>query len=139
LDFYLIYIIFKVTFFGRSIREYHASIAMLNSTDPFALIAAPICPIHFSVTFSFVIFVLTFVNVTTRPDKLTESTFSIIYIITFITIALWATTTPPFAFSMLHSPCEISYIYCPVCPRILTFTLWLSVDVFACVRVPIRE
>jgi len=139
LDFYFIHIIFKVAFLGRSIREYHAAIAMLNSTNPFALVAAPVCPVHFTVAFSFVIFIFAFVNVTTCPDELTESTFSIVYIITFITVALRTTTTAPLALSMLHSACEISNVDCSVRPGILTFTLWLSIDVLASVRISIRE
>jgi len=86
LYFYFVDVVFKIALFNVTIRENHATVTMLNASDPFALVTASVCPVHLAVTVAFIILVFTLVNVTTRPHKLPESTLSIIDIIAFVAV-----------------------------------------------------
>ena len=71
-------IIFKVTFFHSSIRKNHLSIPMLDSLNPLANIFTSIGPYHFSMPFSLIILILTFIDISWCPLKFTLTTLFVI-------------------------------------------------------------
>ena len=54
-------VVFEVALLFGAVGEYHLSIAVLDAFDPFALIAASICPLHFSVAVALILAVLPFI------------------------------------------------------------------------------
>jgi len=57
---------------------------MLNSPDPFTNIVAPISPLHFSMTISFIIFILPSINIARCPSENTLAIFFVSLILTLI-------------------------------------------------------
>lgn len=139
LYFHFVNIVFKIALFYVTIRENHATVTMLDTSNPFALVATSVCPVHLSVTVTFIILIFPFVNVTTSPHKLPKSALSIIYIVAFVAVRLGSSTTAPLSFSMLHSRVEIANVDCAVRPSILAFAVWFTVLVFTCVRISVDE
>lgn len=80
------YIVLKVSFFGRSIREDHPSNSVLDASDPLTLVHAAISPEHLSITMSLVIEVVTFVYVSTRPCVDSMATLLIMFVVTIVII-----------------------------------------------------
>ena len=129
-------VVFKITLFSGTIWKYHTAKAMLNSFNPVSLVMAAVCPVHFSVSVTLILFILSFVNVTADPCKFSNTFFHVIYVVTFINVRLRTTSTAPFTLSMLHPIFEITSINCTTAPSILTFTFWLTILVFSDIVIP---
>ena len=86
LNFHFVDVIFKVSFFEIAIREDHSPVTVLDAPNPFALVATSISPVHFTISVAFVVLIFALINVSTSPDELAKATFSVIKIVSFITI-----------------------------------------------------
>lgn len=132
------YIVRKLTFFDAAIRKNHFSLAILNSCLPFSSIGRTIDPIHFTETFSFIIFVITFINVSTFPSKNTISILFVLKIFSFICITQSRSSILfPFSFSMFETFLELTYICTTVSPLILALSIWFSIYIGTRVRITV--
>jgi len=132
-------IVLKVPFLLLAVWENHASVAMLDSSYPLTLITGAICPIHFTISISLVILVLSFESVATSPLELAKTAFLIVNVIAFVRVALGPARAAPLAFSMFHSVEKVTNICCATTPCVLSFLMWFSVNIFACVTVSIYK
>lgn len=110
LDLDFVDVIFKIAFLACSIWENHPTIAVLNASNPFALVATTISPIHLTVAIAFILFVLALVDVTRSPLELSISALPIIDIVALITIRLGSSTTSPFAFAVLETVFKVTNV-----------------------------
>ena len=133
LYFDFVYIVFKVTFLLRPIREYHFTVSMLDASDPFTLVTASICPVHLSIPVSFIVFIFSFVNITTSPLEYPVAVLFVSVVVTFVAVALRTSCTSPLTFSFFHSRFEISDIAGSIRPCVLAFSIWFPIDVFTCI------
>ena len=83
---YLINVVLKISFLLLAIREDHAAVTVLDSSNPLTLVAGPVCPVHLAVAITFVILVFAFISVPACPLKLTKAALLVIYVISFICI-----------------------------------------------------
>ena len=125
----LIDIIFEVSFFHCTIWERHLAIPMLNTSVPFTLIPAAICPPHLAIPMAIVFFVLTLVLVTTSPDEPSKAMLAVILILAVIDVARGALGAAPLAFSVFHASLEQTNIGSSVGPRILSLAFRLSIQI----------
>ena len=89
---------------------------------------------------SFIIFVASFIMISTFPGEHTHPILLIILVLTFIHVALLIIEPLlPFALAMLQTILELSDINAAVLPLVLALGLWLAHDVGACVAVAVRE
>lgn len=131
-------IILKVALFDSTIRELHFANPMLNTMLPFTLVAAAICPVHFTVAVPFVIFVATFVLVATFPSEGTESTLFIILILTLVRVAARSVRPLfPFTLTVFHSISKLTDIDGGVLPLILASATRLTIYILAYVRITV--
>ena len=86
LDFYLVYVVFKVPLFPGVVWKNHAPVTVLDSADPFALVAAAVSPVHLAIAISLVVLVLAFINVATSPLELTKPAFMVVDIVALVAI-----------------------------------------------------
>lgn len=109
---------------------YHLTSPMLNSMTPLTDIFRAVCPSHLAKTVSFIIFVLSFVYIPTRPLKDSISMFPVVFILALILI--YSNSVPaatlPFAFAMFYSILEFSKIGRAIdFPSVLTLTMCLAI------------
>lgn len=116
---------------------------MLDALAPLALVDTGISPPHLTVPIALILFVLAFVQVSTRPGEDTIALLLIHTIVSFVLVALLLTstalTTFPFAFSMLETILKLTNVERAILPGILTFTIWLTVFVLTCVDISISK
>jgi hypothetical protein len=115
------YVVFKHSFFQPPIGKLHPTYTVLNAVTPLSFVAGAISPVHLSVAMSFIRFVTAFVDVSTFPSELTEATFLIEFILTFICVAILDIDLfTPATFAMFHSVFEVSHIVGAVFPLVLS-------------------
>lgn len=78
LNLYLVDVVLEVTFFASAVWEDHAPVAMLDATDPFSLVTTAVSPVHLSVSFPFIVFIFTLVDVSTCPCELPEAALPVV-------------------------------------------------------------
>ena len=127
LHFYLVDIIFKVSFFHGAIGEGHLAVTVLDTSIPLALVPTTVSPTHLSVSMTVIFEVLALVLVTTCPNESTEAMLAIILVFTVINVAGRALCASPFTLPVFHSCFEQTDISGSIRPCILAFALWLSV------------
>jgi hypothetical protein len=89
---------------------------------------------------AFVAFIAALVDVSTFPDKLTESTLLVKFILTFISVAVRSINFfTPATLAVLHSILEISDIIAPVLPFILAESIWFTELILASVNIAIGK
>lgn len=71
-------VVFEVTLLLGSIWEDHLAVAVLNTPDPLALVAATISPVHLTVAVPLILLVLSLVDVATRPLEDAVAVFPIV-------------------------------------------------------------
>lgn len=109
---------------------------MLNSFLPVALVAAPVAPVHFTVTVPHVIKVLSFVYVSACPSKYPVSALFIVRVGSFVLIRL-ARASLPDSISVPQSVFKVSFKEAAIRPKVLSVSRWLSIDVIANIQVSI--
>jgi hypothetical protein len=113
---------------------------MLNSSAPFSLIYASICPFHLSISISLVFFVLTFVGVSAGPNEHPISMLLVVKVISFILIAwLRSFCTLPASLSVLQTTQKFTNIERAIIPCVLSFPIRLTILVLSCIGILIFE
>ncbi len=77
-----------------------------------------------------VVFVATFVEVSTLPGELTHAVFLIIFVLSLVHVAvLCIESLSPFAPSVLEPILEFSDVNASILPLVLSLPLWLTVAI----------
>ena len=139
MHFYLIDVVFEVAFLARAVWENHAPISVLNSADPFALVTAAVRPVHLAVALSFVVLILSFVNITTCPGKLAEAAFPIVYVVALVAVRLRSAPAAPLALAVFHTVLEVADVDGTISPGVLSLARGLSIFVLAGITIPADE
>ena len=78
--------------------------------------------------------------VSTFPGKHTHSILLIIFVLSFIHVALLIVESLfPFTFAMLQTIFELTDIYAAIFPFVLALPIRFSSNIYACVAVPVGE
>jgi len=72
------HIVLEVALFLRTIWEDHFTIAVLDTSDPLALVTASIGPVHLAVAVALIFFVFALVDVSTGPLEHTVAMLTIV-------------------------------------------------------------
>ena len=133
-------VVLKHTFFDSTIRKFHAADTILDSTDPFSLVAGSIFPEHLTVAMPFIVLVATFVVVATLPREHAESVLLVVLVGPLVHVAILIVEAfLPLAFAVLEPVFELADVDASVFPLVLTLTFWLSVNVGSRVAITVCE
>jgi hypothetical protein len=112
---------------------------VLNASTPLSLINASICPLHFSIAISFIVFIFTLVDITTGPSEDTIALFLVLTIIAFVLVTLGTFLALPAAFAVLQAALKLADVERTVLPSVLPFPVRLTFLVLPNVYVTIGE
>lgn len=129
----------KVAFFDGSIWEEHLPVTVLDSFLPLTLVDTGISPLHLTIAISFIIFVLSFVDIPTGPSENTKSMLLVETVVPFVLIALWSFPTLPSSLTMLQPILELSNVEGPILPGVLSFAFGLSILVLTGVNISVSK
>jgi hypothetical protein len=92
----IVYVVDEVAFDKRTIRINNCSFTILQSPRPVTLVYSSITEVHFTITISLIIIVITLVNIATLPIELSVAMLPIAHI-----------------FSLVSMPSDIILIFLP--------------------------
>lgn len=128
----------EVAFLDDAVGEDHLAIAMLNATDPFALVDASVRPFHLAIAVSLVLLVFTLVGIAAGPREHPIAMLLVIQVVSFVLVArLGALGALPTALSVLETLTKFTHIEGPVFPGVLSFAIRFALFVFSRIGVPI--
>ena len=130
-------IVLEYSFFVAFARYINLSLSMLYSSAPLAFIKTSITPVHLSIAIPHICFIVTLIDITSRPGKYAITIFLIISILSLIFITIPRALLPkPLAIS--QSIFEISLEIASIWPIILSiswrFPIWVKpfIDISVC-------
>lgn len=133
-------VVFEKTFLDATVWELHPTRPILDSSDPLALVARAIFPVHFSVAVSLVILVAALVVIPALPREHSHAILLIILVCTFVHVAILVIESfLPLALAVLQAVLELSNVDASVFPLVLTLTFGLAKVVSSGEAVAIRE
>ena len=126
--------------FHSAIGESHNASAMLDAFDPISFVARPVSPIHLSIAHSFVIYVVSMVNVAALPSESSHAVLLVVLVLTFKSVTFRVVCNfSPLALAMLHAVLEFTCVYTSIFPLVDSLALRLAHVVLPRINIPIRK
>ena len=102
-------VVFESALLDGAVWESHFPVAMLDTLFPLALIDRAVGPKHFTISLSFVINIVAFVNVTALPVEDAVAVFAVLLILSIILVArIYIDLFLPFTSSVLEALFELA-------------------------------
>ena len=131
-------IILKESPFETLSGDVYLSLPILNPVLPLSPVITAIHPVHLSKSISEVRFVVSFVNIATRPCKHAIAPFLIISVASVVSVAVTHSLLPN-PLTVAKTVDEVAFKIAPVMPIVLAVARRLPIEVISLVYVAIRK
>jgi hypothetical protein len=133
-------VVFKESVLHPTIWKGHHTLAVLDTHFPFSFVDRGVNPVHLTVTLSIVVDVVSVVDVSALPGKVSDAILFIELVVAFKLVALdYVFSLAPLPVAVLHALLELARIDASILPLVDSLPLWFSKGIVSLVYVSIGK
>ena len=132
-------VVFKVPVFDPTIREVHYTFSVLDTLLPLSYVLGAVGPVHFSLSLSFIVDIVSYIDISTLPCEIAVTIFLIKHVHSFKSVTVSTLFLLPISFTVFMAFFEFSVIRATILPLILTISIRFSVSILSSVFITHRK